>query len=1159
MTRPVARREARSRATSHSMATARLFTEDQLAVAVNAVRSYDAVVVVGAGLSAFGYPMTAELPPLLWQAIGDVPGAVEELRRVAGRTGSAKEILSASPDHVQLGWQLAREIPEVRTAFQCAFARLDADREPSSAHLDLARLVHLGRVECVISYNWDSCLERAYEQTYGVPLAEGMLYKPHGDVGRPKDIWVLPDEAGLVPETVLARMALLRDRPRALVVVGYSGSDETVVEKLLYPLESRWPVIRVGPSAHGEGAVPGSANAVLAAMIGELEPQQFLASWRYVTFSRSRDFGAALRGERLRPIDVNACPELPAASRLADRIRASKFATVSGVSGSGKSITAFHAARRLNREGWAVVELRRPGVASYGDLTEFKTLPGPVLAVVDDAQAIEPVLLTELEAAVDDQHAVMLVSTQRLETRDDETLIAAHAQQVIYDYCLANIETVGSLLSQLDDRVAKSALAETPTRRLEVARQTTSQPWLFMFVASGGERRITSALDRAVERVQPAIILALICIAQMTSQDAGITRGELDEWLGRFAATNFPSQGRLRLNMIDTVLQELTSERLVSEHNGRLRAVHIRIADRALRDLGQRTDANIGRIALSCVRALLSDPNVSIIGKFWLFRTFDRVDVYRYRLKRSFLDDEIASVLVEQCQLVPAGRERGVGLNLIWSVDFIHPLNDALVDKLVGNIIEWLASIRAEETNGFQWVLSGLRSGHKAAHARIRDTASARELATSFSIRGTRATAMDWAHIIEELMPEWTSAGYSIWRNEFESGIKPEQLVAWLGDVGPDSHPFEIYEIINTLVTVSPTVAGVAFSACAPNIIELLERDFADAASNFSAWTFGIMYVVAGLADEPSVVDPEAVDDDSSEQDEEQGAAGSAFWTESEDELRELAAQVLAVMRSVDWGKAAQSLAAKEPFELESLDLLLYWLGRLSAEIIDQIAEAIPSEWLASLIRSDSDSQGTRTKGNPSAIDRLLTPLSHGPRGAAVVRRFLEEHGSESDEFPFSLITSFPDIAARMVRGKSVQVRSPRGIGWHSYFAALISMSKVDREAAQLYLSASVNELRQVIQEPQAHDLKGIDRFIAVADDLDPAILDGLLARLDPDAAGGKWRERSADSEAALRPLLERAEGVEGEIGQLARSLRRDAAGSPATTRRAAPARSAGS
>lgn len=156
----------------------------QLAQASGMVSSFGALVVVGAGVSAAHYPMTAQLPPLLWQAIEDVPDALAELRARTGAAGTAKEILSSDLTTLQVGWQLVRDFPLARHAFQVAFAALGADKEPSSAHFDLARLISTGHVEAVVSYNWDTCLERAHERMYGVGLPSGLLHKPHGDAAR---------------------------------------------------------------------------------------------------------------------------------------------------------------------------------------------------------------------------------------------------------------------------------------------------------------------------------------------------------------------------------------------------------------------------------------------------------------------------------------------------------------------------------------------------------------------------------------------------------------------------------------------------------------------------------------------------------------------------------------------------------------------------------------------------------------------------------------------------------------------------------------------------------------------------------------------------------------------------------------------------------------
>lgn len=128
---------------------------------------------------------------------------------------------------VTVGCQLARDLPVVREVFQRAFADLDAGRDPSQAHRELARLIHEGRVQFVISYNWDSCLERAYQGIYGTPLPVGVLIKPHGDVLTRDHPWTFPDEDRLVPQTVLDGLVQLDDRPRTLLVLGYSGCDQS--------------------------------------------------------------------------------------------------------------------------------------------------------------------------------------------------------------------------------------------------------------------------------------------------------------------------------------------------------------------------------------------------------------------------------------------------------------------------------------------------------------------------------------------------------------------------------------------------------------------------------------------------------------------------------------------------------------------------------------------------------------------------------------------------------------------------------------------------------------------------------------------------------------------------------------------------------------------
>lgn len=1119
------------------MAAVMTFSDAQLAGAVGAIRSYGAVVVVGAGMSAYGFPMTGELPALVWQAIDAAPEALATLRATAGRNGSAKEILHADPGLLGEAWSLLRAHRPARDVFQSAFARLDADREPSTAHLDLARLIRAGRVECVISFNWDTCLERSYQRSYGIPLPGGVLFKPHGDAAQPSGEWVLPDEAGVVREDVLVRIEELSDRPRTLLVVGYSGSDEAVVEQLLAPLSSRWPVVRIGPSAMGDGALPAGADVALAEIVGRLGDAP-LRGWRYVTFDRSRDFSAALRGERLRPTDVDACPELPAAARLAGRLANSRYATVSGASGSGKSITAFHVARRLNTVGWAVVELTRGADASRADIQEFLAIDGPVLAVVDDAQALPPALLDEFRDAATGDHAVLLVSTIRLEDRDDETLMAAQAKEVVFRYCLQNLDMVGPLICALDDRVRKASLAfETPKQRLQLAERTSKEPWLFMFIASGGDRRIGGALDRIVESPATMAVLAGICIGQMLSRDDGISRDDLEMWVAQREPSIFTDPAITRAR-VDEAMASLTIERLISERDGQIRASHVRIADRALHALGLRVENGTDDKVLGWIREALLDEAVPLSGKMWMFRTFDHSDAYRMGPMRQIVDAEVIEAVVRQLEATPAGRERGYGLRLVWSIDFVSKMGDDLALRVATLMAEWIMDLDDLEVNGFRWMASGLRSSYPEASVLFKESISGASVSALLSERGTRQRASDWADLIHELAPAWDDPAREQWVADFASGLDAEALSGWLSDLEPDSHPWEVYELISVLAEIAPEAAQAALQACAPNMVQAFETDLAYAGSNFARWVFGIMYTVAEMADADGVIDP----DEDGEEDEPGPPltpAQELAWASFETRLRPLAGTTLAIFEEVDWERSAQSLATKEAYELQSLDLVIAWLGTLSSRILDRIAAALPRDWLFEL--SAPEEPGGQRQF--PTVGGLLHVLSMSPEGESVARDFLEDHELELDPFPAILIQRFPDIAVRChARGQALEPES-HVASWEALRVSLDALVQEDRATATTYLGMHRELIHDGFAVPHQGSLRGVRAFIGVADFIDGALLESIVRDLTVPEVETAWRNLHAAASKQLRPLLELAERQNVAVTPLARELLADSVG----------------
>jgi hypothetical protein len=255
------------------------------------------------------------LNALLWDALDADP---EARLRLAARLGAddapAKSLIGDDLTTWELAWSAIEESELCRRRFQAEFVNLDASRsgQPSISHEALARLVHAGIVECVVSLNWDSALERAYRRLYGTPLPPGVLYKPHGDVAKSREPWVLPQESGRVGEELMARVRdIVAEHPRTLLIIGYSESDRAVVEQLIAPLERRWRVARIGPAVTGDDDVVGNADDVLRVLAEPVYKRESESAWHVVASWGTRGIDAALEGRRLQPADVDACPRLP--------------------------------------------------------------------------------------------------------------------------------------------------------------------------------------------------------------------------------------------------------------------------------------------------------------------------------------------------------------------------------------------------------------------------------------------------------------------------------------------------------------------------------------------------------------------------------------------------------------------------------------------------------------------------------------------------------------------------------------------------------------------------------------------------------------------------------------------------------------------------------
>jgi len=534
------------------------------------------VAIVGAGLSIGSrFPSTLGLTSLLWDALDADVGARAEFARAHGRRDAgAKSLVGDAWADVEPAWAAVAKSPVARARFQLQFAELDGERsaQPSVAHEALARLIHADVIECVISLNWDTALESAYQKLYGAAMPTGVLFKPHGDAAQPHERWTLPHEAGVVSANVLAAITRLRAaHARTLLVVGYSESDQVVVDELVRPLDESWRTIRIGPHATGAGDLRETAEVVLPALAERYAGREERSVWHTVTFEGSRGVESWLAGQRLGPQDVDSCPELDEVRTIRRSLKNDRAVVVNGPTGSGKSISAYQALRGLKNEGYEVLRLRdnarRNGVRSW--LTDLAAFPQRKVLFIDDAQDLSADAVRELAEAATPERLVLIVgidhvaggvNTVHLSARGAVTRLAGFVRE--------ERTRLFPHIRALDDHVGSYPRDIRLEQRIDLAeRQQTT--WQFVYVLTGGWRRVRRQALELRDRDRADLALAAIAVAQVGGVDSGVSRSELQALL--------PALQRDRV-WLERSITELRARRLISEADGRIRCVHLRAA-----------------------------------------------------------------------------------------------------------------------------------------------------------------------------------------------------------------------------------------------------------------------------------------------------------------------------------------------------------------------------------------------------------------------------------------------------------------------------------------------------------------------------------------------------------------------------------------------------
>ena len=1078
---------------------------DALADAAREIRVSDAVILIGAGAShAAGMPMAGQLSPLVWHTLDQHPLV---RRAVAGSLGvddaPAKGLIGDAARAIHTAFTHIGADAACRRFFQQAFAHLDRDRrsQASEAHDSLARLVFAGLVLRVVSLNWDSLLEAAFERRFGVGInaQHRVLWKPHGDCRDIDSTWVLPSEDGFIPDDVRNDLEqLATERPRVLLIVGYSGRDEVVIRRLVEPLASRWRVFRLSPSAVGEGAIQLTATIGLKRLVAALCSDEDAPGWECVSFANQRGLEAAISGERLGPRDVESCPRLPHFGSAQKALDLLDWVDITGPPGCGKSITAWQLARERNRDGWNVLRLGSDhSVDEDRLLASLQNDRWKRVVVLDDAQTMRPDLIRRLKDLSRPQLAVITATTDATGEQSPSVRIPAQvAVETLAGEFRKRRDEVLPIVRKHDSHIGDHFM-DTPLEwRIDQSAKGAT-PWEFAFVLRGGWSHAREQFNLLRDFDRADLLLVVIAARQLLSSDAGADIESIvadAELLGRQREWVLSSIEVLRRQ--GAILAELP-----------LRCLHVQAAivviERALKTRG--SDSFEPLVAV--LRRMVYDPDAPVRGIHWLNEHILRAHGFLYaRPGQNFYEAGPLEALVQRLLKSSGPLERRDAAFVLSRLLWYQQFEKERLRSDFETLRTWLENASGDDCYALGDLLNyvGATPPYDELVRFMDPSAVWRRLEMLEPAGG-----YSWGHFLGRL----AYAGGKEWRRRVADIADLDKLADIVRSV-----PAANVEDLSNLVLGVASFDRVLGMECLRQALPALKEAYASNPLSAYRATSDLEHRLLGHPlfgpPRPSKVQRTI----------------SRGLTES---IRpEAIAAGITTCRFGDWEMYAR---------------LLSFVRLSNRRKHRAIAAAVP--WDVMEKRCEPF-----WKQPPRELRLLLSYLADSRTGEPV-RTWILRHSQLMDEIDPILTGVSPQTAIEIMRrGGRVNLAGHNQSDWRLQAWALASVVKVDTDIARAVLQANESHVVTRLSNLEATDAEECAEFLTVARELDPQWWHSVLHQIDMQTASDHWRRALADERPAVRRGAERTlrcllQDAEGALRDLAQAVLASARGSSRRTR----------
>lgn len=725
-----------------------IYNKANISDLINDIRVHGAILIMGAGASVeSGLPLYAQFAPIVWQVVDEFSDIKETLK--CDVVIPAKKIIGNDIEKIKQVFNYIEGNSFANARFKELFKGVNDKHkyERSLVHENICKLIHMGHIKLIVSFNWDDLLETAWEDLYGTNINSNRIHllKPHGDVRNLYGKWTYPNSAGfLSDEDIYKIREITEDGPSTFIILGYSEQDRLIASSFINPNESKYVMYRILPSAHGDNAISEKASKAMQDIFDHFKESDESSLWLQLDFSNQVGLEHAIMGHRLLPSDVSACPRLPQIKEASIRLEQAHCVIIEGAPGSGKSITAYQLAWDYLQKGWEILRLNISKLNAGKKATLYNRGYKTVF-IIDDAQQLDREQIVELMTKTN-QNSKLIIAQTITSNFSTESITISQKQAVdaLYEHYKKHKDEVLPIIKGTNLAIGRCVgddPMDTPLNFILDVAHKEDTPWLFNYSVRGGWECTSSQYAVAREHNRADLLLTLIALKQILTLDKPVSKTWLSSLLYQWGYTDQWLSGQL---------EYLYKQKLIIDID-EIRTLHLQMAIRIIANYLKQMNSVEGFRFYSLLQHEFVENSNPLLGISWFFSLLFAYDV-KYKLSLNVFTDEFNKKLVTRCSQQMSSEHKshaGFVIDRVLHLEAKMKYKDIVAEN--DFLINWIENVDNQTAYSFSQILNSMINESRDWQKDFVNSLDS--LVITENMRSIRSDYLyDWAYFLNRLL-----------------------------------------------------------------------------------------------------------------------------------------------------------------------------------------------------------------------------------------------------------------------------------------------------------------------------------------------------------------------------------------------------------------------